>query len=279
MIVVSLHCQMGNQLFQYAFAKVTAKRLNTFFLPFINSPYHPFKLQYFELDWFTHVVYGNKYIAHQFKRICRKLIKYVCKDKITCDDWKSEVVTKNNVFYEGFFQSEDYFQGLETQIKKLFSIRKKYINEFDLKYGAFICENKIIVIHVRRKDYDEVEIESLGGPGVSLPLAYYYKAIDEIEKKNEYQILFIGDDVDSIKADFGEKPNYHYEVNSAIVDFQLIQHADIAIIANSTFAWWAAYLSQKTNSRIIAPCYWLGFKVKKEFPAGIQTNKFEWIEF
>lgn len=42
---------MGNQLFQYAFAKSIAKRLNTSFLPFVNSPYYPFKIESFELDW------------------------------------------------------------------------------------------------------------------------------------------------------------------------------------------------------------------------------------
>lgn len=112
-----------------------------------------------------------------------------------------------------------------------------------------------------------------------MPFEYYRKALDSIEGIENYKVLFIGDDVESVKNEFGHEYNHSFESNPAIIDFQLIQHADIAIIANSTFAWWAAYLSQKPNAKIIAPEYWLGYKVKKEYPVGIRTDKFKWIKF
>ncbi|MBP1639426.1 MAG: alpha-1,2-fucosyltransferase [Bacteroidetes bacterium] len=279
MILVSLHCQMGNQMFQYAFARVAAKELNTGFLPFVSNSYYPFKLNYFELDIVTRLIYSQRRIAKQFKRICRRLRKYVFKETITDNDWQVGIKLKNNTYYDGFFQSDVYFDQQENLIKKAFTVKKKYTKEFEIIYTKLIQNRKIIVVHVRRSDYDIVEFDGLGGPGIALPMIYYKKALSMITDISQYQVLFVGDDINYIKSHFDQKPNYHFETNSPIIDFQLIQHADIAIIANSTFAWWAAYLNQKENSRIIAPEYWLGHKVKKLFPAGIKTDKFEWIEF
>ena len=277
MIIVSLHCQMGNQMFQYAFGKAIAKRLHTFFIPFQSDPYYPFKLQYFKLDVFTRLVYSHPKITKQYHRICRKLIKHVFKKHITEEECKTVPNTGNHAYYYGFFQSEQYFSAYAESIKKSFIIKKQYKKQFESKYRKLIEDNKVIVVHLRRADYNEVEFDGLGGQGVSIPMEYYHKALAAIKNKSEYQILFISDDIESVKRDFGNEPNYRFEENSAIVDFQLIQHADIAIIANSTFAWWAGYLSEKINPLIIAPKYWLGFKIKKEYPQGIYTPKFNWV--
>lgn len=279
MIVVSLHCQMGNQMFQYAFARALSKRLKTGYIPFVSSPYYPYRLSYFKTDWLTNFIYTSDWRTKQFKRICRKLIKYRCSAKIEDDECNPIDYDTDGVYYHGFFQSEIYFKEFELEIKKIFQIRKKYHSEFLEKYDEYLKTNKVIVVHVRRTDYLEVEFEGLGGQGVALPFEYYHKALNDIPNIEDYKVLFIGDDVDSIKVEFGEKSNYRFETNTAIIDFQLIQHADIAIIANSTFAWWAAYLSQKSDAKIIAPEYWLGYKVKKEYPVGIHTDKFEWLEF
>ncbi len=279
MIIISLSCQMGNQMFQYAFAQATAKRLRTFFLPYQSNYYYPFKLGYFRLDWFTRFVFSNDKINKQYKRICRKLIKHVAKQHVSPDDWTTIDTFPNFAYYDAFFQSDSYFSSIQKKLNIHFTIKKRYQKEFEQKYELFFRENKVIVVHIRRTDYKEVEFEGLGGQGVDLPIAYYEKSLDTIKNRDDYRIIFISDDIESVKEDFSHYKNAHFETYQAIVDFQLIQHADISIIANSTFAWWAAYLSKKENSITYAPMYWLGFKVKKEFPIGITTSKFNWIEF
>jgi hypothetical protein len=279
MIIVSLKCQMGNQLFQYAFGTAAAKQLHTPWLPFLNNPFYPFRLQYFKLDPFTHFLFSHPKITRQYNRVCRKLTKHMIKQKVNDNEWEPLRTIENNRYYDGFFQSESYFHQYEATIRDRFQIKKSYQKQFTEKYGELFRTRKTIVVHLRRKDYHAVGYDDIGGTGIALPLSYYHEALSQISRKEDYTILFISDDIESVKHDFGDEPNYRFENNAAIVDFQLIQHADIAIIANSTFAWWAAYLSQNPTAQIYAPTYWWGFKVKKEFPVGIQTDKFKWINF
>ena len=291
---MSLHCQMGNQMFQYAFAL----GLRGIVLPFCSTYEYPFKLHYFKVNPLLRIIYRHKWTTRQYRRICKKLIH----DKVTDEDGKVMVYNpyplrglpfkkrenasaqaiggeciKVGHYYEGFFQSEEYFKHCIPTVLRAFTIRKPYCEQFEQKYGNFFRKHKVVAVHLRRNDYTEVEFEGLGGKDVSLPIEYYHKALLLIPDIDQYEVLFVSDDIESVRRDFEGPANYHFESNSPIVDFQIIQHADIAIISNSTFAWWAAYLGE--HERVVAPKYWIGHKVKKIFPIGIETNQFEWIEY
>lgn len=275
MRIVALFCQMGNQMFQYAFAR--ARR--GIALPWASSYEYGFKLGYFRLDPLTRYVYSHPWTERTYRRVCQKLIKWFMHNKVGDRDGYITIDPEaTQGYHEGFFQGDVYFKNALPKIRKAFEIKPQYRKAFDGKYCQFFATHKVVAVHLRRTDYTEVEFEGLGGRDVSLPLDYYHKALALIPNLEQYEVLFVSDDIESVRRDFEGPANYHFESNSPIVDFQIIQHADVAIISNSTFAWWAAYLSKNPSPRTIAPKHWIGHKVGKTFPAGIETARFEWIE-
>jgi hypothetical protein len=152
------------------------------------------------------------------------------------------------------------------------SIKKEFTDQFDREFGQQFMNNKTIVVHIRRTDY-----LNYGKRDISLPMEYFKKRLEALGEIEDHLVYFVSDDIDYVKAYFKEQPNYIYSSNNEITDFQIIKNADIAIISNSSFAWWAAYLSDKKNM-VYAPKNWLGFRIGKEHPKRVMTDRFIWCD-
>jgi len=72
-------------------------------------------------------------------------------------------------------------------------------------------------------------------------------------------------------------PDYPVLSNSVNVDFRLMTGAKYLIIANSSLAWWAAWLNQ--GNTVVAPHGWLNVNINKwEFsPRDIKVERFIWV--
>jgi hypothetical protein len=294
MIGVLSQGRLGNQMFQFAFGYCAAKQLNTDFFFEGNHSLHYFDLYpefyqhngknktRFALTNLMKKGNGNPF-QRPLRRIPENIKQFLVRKKIM--DWPNQLGNsnyllqnlKNNTFYSGFFQSAEYFDLYREDIQRLFNITQRYRDAFS-QTKAHLFDKKAIAIHIRRTDYITFGDEQLGGYNMTLPTAYYHRCLGLIEDLEAYTVIFISDDIEFVKSEFGEKPNYAFECNDEITDFQLLLQADVVITANSTFSWWAAWLNQKENKRIFAPKYFLGFKVNQYYPAGIYVKDWQWVE-
>lgn len=265
--------RLGNQLFQYAFGQSIAKKLNTkVFYIFYNAGINKTIInQYFKLKDFNKV--KNKFYEFWYAIAYKKKIQDF--SNILC---LSDFEPKVNSIISGYFQSEYFFRNVIDEVKLKFEIKNKYKRKFEKKYSNFFKNNKTIVIHIRLGDYKVHGNNMLGGIDLTLPFEYYHNILNKIPNLESYSLLFISDEIEKIKNEFNIYINAKFEENDLIIDFQIIQNADICIISNSTFAWWAAYLSNNKSTIVYAPKYWLGFKVKKEYPTGIMLTNWNWID-
>ena len=267
MIGMKINGRLGNHLFQYAFILEKSLNLKTSF--FIDERITTFLLnEYFELNGYSSF----------YNRIRRKFFFLLKKERETIyinhefnptDNFEKTV--KNNVVYEGFFQSDVYFKDSLPQLRKHLKVKKEH--RISSKELFNMDDRPVLAIHIRRTDYVDYGSDRLGGINMTLPISYYKKALSLIDLA-KYNILFVSDDIVFVKSHF-EIDAYYSENNSMIVDFQLIQSSNLIILANSSFSWWAAYLSEA--ERIIAPEYWLGFKVNKEYPHSTIPSRWEQI--
>ncbi len=272
MVVISLDGRFGNQLFQYAFCICLGKKLKKNYLIDDNNTKDDVR-KYFQTLSLTDYKFVRNFILLSNKI---KQIKIIQQSVTESNTLLINSIT-NNVYYKGSFQSSDFFLGYDLLLKTKFKIKLKYRNEFQNKFGNVI-KNKTLAIHYRIGDYKIFGGKETGGINLCLPDIYYQNALNLIKNKNDYEIIIVTDDIEAAKHKLPEIKNKTIISDSEINDFQLLMHADILIISNSTFAWWGAYLNHK-NAKVFAPEYWLGFKIKKEFPFNIIPDNFIKVSF
>lgn len=255
--------RLGNQLFQFHFYQYL-KATNKGKWIFIPNPQHASVYKYFDLGPYnymgTRVYAALGMILYKFGRFKEIYIQNI--------EVPKPLKVADRTLYHGFHQTDFYLNNTPDPVK--IKVKKKYINHFEKQYGEIFSKEKTIVMHIRRTDY-----LNYGKRDISLPIAYFKQRLAAIENQDDYRIIFCSDDMPFVKENFPAKPNYIFSDNDEITDFQVLMHADIAIISNSTFAWWATYLCEKPN-RVIAPKNWMGFHIGREHPKGVMTKKFEW---
>jgi hypothetical protein len=162
----------------------------------------------------------------------------------------------NSKAISGYFQSFRYPEKLEWRDKfKKFTPKGTKFSSLKKE----MLQADPIVIHIRGKDY----ITDKSGVG-NLGSSYFSNAIKNANSSNQAVWVFT-DDVEHAYRILGPmKINYliidRYNDLSAIETIYLIAAAKKIIISNSTFAWWAAYIS--SNAQVYAPKKW--FKEKDD---------------
>jgi hypothetical protein len=272
MLVFHAHCQMGNQMFIYACARSLAKKKKlNYCLSEINY------LKYFEL--------GSEDKINNLKYILFKLLNRIPGFNFTFEhhqdnriDYSGQMLSNafKNVWYYGYFQGEHYLYDNFNDIKNCFIIKKNYREQFQVFFKETFQNKRVIAVQIRLKDYKTFGPDFLNGPDLTLPFSYFHENIKMVlaqQPDENYQLVFMSDDIDLVKKEFSGYNAYFSEQNM-INDFQILQHAHVAIISPSSFAWWACWLSKLSDSKIIVPKYFLGFKVQKEFPVHMIPQHF-----
>ena len=114
-----------------------------------------------------------------------------------------------------------------------------------------------VFIGIRRGDYltEEKHYGSFGED-------YYNAAISEIESIIKNPVFYIfSNDIPWVKRNltFGRNKVFYREKEFIVDDFeelQLMAACQHAIIGNSTFHWWGAWLNDNPNKLVIAPEKW-----------------------
>ena len=267
MVGVKFIGRLGNQIFQYAFLQYL-KSCNKDITFFFVNPHHGYLTKYFDLGNYQNLILGSKAYSVA-TRVVPKIIKF---DEIYIESIQvpKPVIVKDWTIYKGFFQTDYYVRQITDGFK--IKIRKEFTDKFDQQFGQQFKNNKTIVVHIRRTDY-----LTYGKRDISLPMEYFKKQLYALGNIEDHLVYFVSDDIEHVKLSFEHRPNYIYSTNDEITDFQIIKNADIAIISNSSFAWWAAYLSEKQNI-VYAPKNWLGFRIGKEHPKKVMTDRFIWCD-
>jgi len=146
----------------------------------------------------------------------------------------------------GYFQSDKYFKHHKEAIGNMFM---REVAEEVLRNPHILDFPNSCAIHVRRGDY--IKLASHHPP---LTMNYYNAGM---ALANSTQYLIFSDDMEWCKANFVGEQYTFIEGNSDYIDMYLMSLCKEAIIANSSFSWWGAWLGFD-QEQVIAPKKWFG---------------------
>ena len=272
MVIVRLKGGFGNQLFQYAAARKTAfmhdvpLKLDLSFLE-ADAAHHT--KRYFEL----HKLNINAEIAtrQEIQAIKKQRWKNLfhpvwIKDKGVDNFLKRITRCRDQVYLDGYFQSEKCFKPVSGIIHEEFTFKQPLENEYLLNIQYRVESSKSVSLHFRRGDYI-MNPKTSKFHGVC-SIAYYQKAVEKIAEKISSPSLFIfSDDIPWVKTHFKSKfPMIFVEQSNEELhsDFRLMSLCKHNIIANSSYSWWAAWLNANPEKIVVAPRQWYKNKRRQE---------------
>jgi hypothetical protein len=266
-VIVKLDGGMGNQLFQYATGRYLAQKLNAELKLDIDIYTAKNKRQYALHHFNVQEVFSSagerknlkrkEFFRRQLNKLGVGLKPYWYTEQKPGYDANIEKLT-DNVYLEGFWQSEKYFKPIEGTIRREFTV-KDSPSELNRKYLDEIRSVNSISIHVRRGDY-VTEKETNAVHGVC-DLEYYRKAIDRVSAEvSDPRFYIFSDDMEWTKANLSSSthPSIYIDHNQTAPheDLRLMYSCKHHIIANSSFSWWGAWLNDNAEKKVIAPRNW-----------------------
>jgi hypothetical protein len=279
MIIVNLDGGLGNQLFQYAAGKALAIK-NKAGLKLDTSSYIINKRRQYSLHHFSiqeafctphekEMLKRKEYFRSKLKRVGIPVKPYWYTEKHPGYDNYLQRFT-DNVYLEGFWQSERYFKPIEHIIREEFRI-KEAPSGLNKQYLDQVKTVNAVSIHVRRGDY-VTDAHTHSVHGVCEP-EYYTTAINLITSEISDPYFFVfSDDMDWTRSNLstGGFPAVYIDNNTQAdyEDLRLMYSCKHHIIANSSFSWWGAWLNNYTDKKVIAPKRWFRTLVNNDILPG-----------
>ena len=280
-MIVRIAEGLGNQLFMFCNAYSVSKSKNYQLLIDNESGYFKNKnqlrkreylLQFFNIK---NTICSDKLkFKNYFKDTKRKLLKIIdCfKSKKTFliehrDNEKKTYYKNiknyplNNISYiEGHFESEKYFSNDKDELKKILTVKNKYIN-YKNKFISLITKKNSVSLHIRRYKFSEEINETKKKENIlksdnfsNESILYAQNAIKYFRKKIKNPTFFIwSNDFDGLEHYFKDRDCVFVKNNNVIMDFYLFSLCKHFAVGGSTFHWMGAWLNENRNKICLRP--------------------------
>lgn len=273
---VRLNNRLGNQLFQYAYARALSLRLGIDRCILVGSD--PNRLDCFhlpsnfrfaskssQLSWITHItlnimgklaqIYASRPASLFLIESALQKIVNICGVHFCLDGYLRPhyaLLRARHLYCSGYFQSEKYFQDYSSIIRSdlTFSESVKTICQ---EFAEKILACQAVCIHIRMGDYRLLSAYNV------CDRDYFIRAVTYIKHKLPDATFFLFSD-DPLQAsallnmsDVQIVPS-HFSDQQSLYLGSLCRHH---IISNSSFSWWMQYLAFHDDQVVIAPRRWM----------------------
>jgi hypothetical protein len=155
----------------------------------------------------------------------------------------------DNTDIVGYFQSEKYFVDYRNDLLKEFAFKESILQKAtDVRS---VTKEPVISVHLRMGDY-----KNLVGKHPIMEKEYYQQALDILPK--DLLIIGFSDEPEQASKIFDSLGRKYFITNpdDQYTDMCTMTLCDYHVIANSSYSWWGAWLSD--TKKVIAPHNWFG---------------------
>lgn len=284
MIIIKLQGGLGNQMFQYALGRNLSLltgalfKIDSSYLRASNQSKRTLEIHAFD----TRLMEATKEEIQTYTSTVQKIL-----DRLRPESQKKKVLEHTNAFnqsilkrndgyFDGHWNNEQYFVAHEAEIREDFRLKGTLTESALQIWKQITTHESSIGLHIRRGDY--VSLGKVAATLGVLPLSYYENAMEYMTEKFPTAHFFVfSDDITWAEENLPKKYPLNFVSQENISnpeDLTLMSFCKHAIIANSTFSWWGAWLNGNPNKIVIAPKKW---HVKEELNKGF-TLPPTWIQ-
>lgn len=165
------------------------------------------------------------------------------------------------IYFKGFYQSERFFSDVKDEVRARFCFNIEKANPYSQTlYRRIQTDSHAVSFHVRRDDYQLPKFYKRFGSVCTE--AYYQRAIERmLQHDAEAHFYVFSDDLPWVKAHFDFPRVTFVDGNTGAdswQDMMLMSCCRHHVIANSSFAWWGAWLNPRADKLVLAPKRWFG---------------------
>lgn len=291
MNVVKISDGLGNQMFQYAFArKIQIQRGGCVYLDtrFINNEdriargekrrtlerndFRKYSLNHFRIKlpvaeepilarW--RFINGKNRVDKAIFELAQEGL-WVWQFKDDSQKSKDEIWGKDDCFFPTYFQGYHfnlrYYEDIIKILQKEFTLRIPIKLPKELRW--ILAHENTVSVHVRRGDYLKLHCDISEKP-------YYEEAMRVIQERIAKPVyLVFSDDIEWVKENMPINGQKIYISSMGYADYEefaIMKHCKHNIIANSTFSYWAAYLNSDLDKIVICPKRWMNEIIPREW--------------
>ncbi len=275
MIITKITGGLGNQMFQYALGRRLSlerhvplkldisffggQKKRAFELDQFNIPDN-LKLPdyWYRLPPFT----NNSNIRRLYNKIDSRLpkkLKFVY-NEANPGNFEDGILKANNSSYiKGYWQTEKYFDTIKDQIRKDFTPRQPLSAQDQALADEIWTNPKSVSVHIRRGDY--VSNWMIMRRHYVCTPDYYNETMRLMKDKLGQGVIFyvFSDDPDWCSTGVDYPSDFRIvsdRKRSASHELIMMSRCRHAIMANSSFSWWGAWLKEDPDKKVIFPARW-----------------------
>lgn len=285
-VVVQIKGGLGNQLFQYATARRFAIHNN---VPLVLDHISSFKNDFFnrrfllnrfnvQCDNINSGIFSISFVERLHRRVQRIMSRYrklqyknhiIEQDLMKFNPIMLKVHYSWPVYLEGYWQHEEYFRDIRDILCKELTPQAPHDN-INLDFAKRIETSESVCLHIRR--LHGVPQSKIAKPMENnveehIDADYYLKAVEVLANKVKNPHFFVFADYpdwakENIHIPYPIEYVTHNGPDGDCEDFWLMEKCKHFIIANSTFSWWAAWISNNPDKIVIAPKSSIGIRLQ-----------------